>query len=75
MNRLFTTFLLAVMLTWSMGVAARVETGKTYRIESVAAEGRSLLTENSSLDSGVDIVLWRNTGVPSQQCAVMGTSS
>lgn len=63
------------MLTWSMNVAARVETGKAYRIESVAAEGRSLLTENSSLDSGVDIVLWRNTGVPSQHWTVMGTSS
>ena len=63
------------MLVCSMSVEARVETGKTYRIESVAADGRSLLTSNSSLDTGVDVVLWRHTNVPSQQWTVVGTSS
>ncbi len=45
---------------------AQIVSDKAYRIESVAAPGKSLMTKNSSLDTGVDVVIWTETHVPSQ---------
>lgn len=53
---------------------AQLESGKVYRIESVAAPGKSLMTQNSSLDTGSDVVLWTETDVASQ-CWTPATSS
>lgn len=51
-----------------------VEMGKTYRIESVAT-GQALLTQNSSLDGNMDVLLWPDTDVPSQQWTLVGNAT
>lgn len=52
---------------------AQVEVGKTYRIVSLAAPTMSLITQNSSLESNANIVLWAETDVASQQWTLSGT--
>lgn len=56
---------------------AQIDANKTYRIESVAAPGKSLLTQNSSIDVHSDskpaqIMLWTETDVASQQWTLSG---
>ena len=66
--------LLALMFLFGFHVAqAQVEVGKTYRIVSLAAPTMSLFTQNSSLESSVNIVLWTETDVASQQWTLSGT--
>ena len=66
--------LLAWMFLFGFHVAqAQVEVGKTYRIVSLAAPSMSLFTQNSSLESSVNIVLWTETDVASQQWTLSGT--
>lgn len=59
---------------------AQIEASKTYRIESVAAPGMSLMTQNSSMDVHSDnkpaqIMLWTETDVASQQWTLSGETA
>ena len=73
------SFIMALMalLAWCGTTHAQVEEGKAYRIVSVAAPTKSLLTQNSSLDYHSDskpaqVMLWTETDVASQQWAFSG---
>lgn len=62
---------LLTLLTCSPTMA-QIESGKSYRIEPVAVSGKSLMTENSSLDvsktdKSAQVMLWTETDVPSQR--------
>ena len=64
--------ILSSLLTAVWPAMAGVESGKTYRIVSVAANGKSLFTQNSSLDihsndKPAQVMLWTETDVASQQ--------
>ncbi len=50
----------------SLDIRAEVVSGKYYRIVSVAAPDKALMTQNSSLDNGANVVLWPITNVPSE---------
>ncbi len=58
-----------------LSVCAQLNDDKYYRIVSVAAPDKSLMTLNSSLDNGVDVVLWTTTDVASEQWKPTTTSS
>lgn len=68
---------LIVLLALCGTSAAKVEADKTYRIASVAVNGKSLFVENSSLDyhttgKSAQIMLWSETDVASQQWTISG---
>ena len=72
--RFWSGILLTFMFLFDIHVVqAQVEVGKTYRIVSLAAPTMSLFTQNSSLESSVNIVLWTETDVASQQWTLSGT--
>ncbi|MBO4907461.1 MAG: hypothetical protein J5486_10625 [Bacteroidaceae bacterium] len=54
------------MLFSSNTLFAQLDHAKAYRIESVAAPGKVLMTMNSSLDDGASVVLWTKTDVASE---------
>lgn len=68
------------LIAWCGTTYAQLDLTKTYRIESVAAPGKSLMTQNSSLDihsndKEAHIVLWTETDVASQQWTVGNMTS
>lgn len=66
--------LLIAICTSVLPSAGQIIDGKAYRIEPLAAPGKTLLTQNSSLDVNVDVVLWPVTDVASE-CWTTTTSS
>lgn len=62
------TFVFGHHLLW-----AGITSTKTYRIVSVSNPEKSLIVKNSSLDRDIDVVLWAETDVPSQQWTIAGT--
>ena len=54
---------------------AEIDATKAYRIVPVSAPGKSLITRNSSLDKDVDVVIWTETDVASQQWSATGSVS
>lgn len=62
------------LLTGSM-LKAEVGDSKSYRIVPVSDTSKSLITRNSSLDKDVDVVLWTETDVASQQWRILGSSA
>ncbi|MBQ6433048.1 MAG: hypothetical protein IJJ94_03770 [Bacteroidaceae bacterium] len=57
-------FLLALFT--AVTLRAQLVDGKSYRIVSAAAPEKALMTLNSSLDNGADVVLWTTTDVASE---------
>lgn len=67
MKKLFVTFaLLSCFL-----IASAVEVGKTYRISPKSYPSKSLFIKNSLRDASVDVMLWEETDVPSQQWTLL----
>lgn len=60
--------ILAALITMlcSGALFAQIDSDKAYRIVPVSAPDKALMVQNSSLDNGVDVVLWTTTDVASE---------
>ena len=67
MKKLLATFILLSCFI----VASAVEVGKTYRISPQGDLSKSLFIKNSFRDASVDVMLWEETDVPSQQWTLL----
>lgn len=60
------TIFVIVFMAFAMNAFAQIDTDKVYRIVPVSAPDKALMVQNSSLDNGVDVVLWTTTDVASE---------
>lgn len=67
MKRIFIIFFFSFFVFHFSSVFAQISSGKTYRIASFYAAGKSLTTTNSSLDAKADVITWTETNVDAQR--------
>ncbi len=65
---------LLLSLTATVGMSAAVESGNVYKIALSDGTGKSLMVNNSAFGNGIDIVVWTETDVPSQQWEAVATN-
>lgn len=73
MNRILT--LLSLLIFGGSSLRAQLQSGNAYRIIPLAAPSKSLITQNSSLASPADVVIWSETDVASGQWTLAGSST
>ncbi|MBR1518327.1 MAG: carbohydrate-binding protein [Prevotella sp.] len=64
---------LLLSLTATVGMSAAVESGNVYKIALSDGTGKSLMVSNSTFGNGIDVVVWTETDVPSQQWEAVAT--